>query len=116
MLNEVVQKVVALGIPGLVVVVVIGTTGLTGGAAIVTALAILGGPFGMLGGLAALGLLTLVANAITRFGLDQIAIAVVDGLIKNGHSKNDIWNTINGIPGIFLSRRFKEKCRSYIYR
>ncbi|HQC47392.1 MAG TPA: hypothetical protein PK483_05170 [Candidatus Syntrophosphaera sp.] len=116
MLNEVVQKVVALGIPGLVVVVVIGTTGLTGGAAIVATLAILGGPFGMLGGLAALGLLTLVANAITRFGLDQIAIAVVDGLMKNGHSKNDIWNTINGIPGFLLSRRFKEKCRSYIYR
>ncbi len=116
MLNEVVQKVVALGIPGLVLVVVIGTTGLAGGAAIVAALAVLGGPFGMLGGIAVLGIMTLVANAITQYGLDQIAIAVVDGLMKNGHNKDDIWNTINGVPGILLSRRIKEKCRSYIYR
>ena len=116
MLNEVVQKVIALGIPGLVLVVVIGTTGLAGGAAIVAALAVLGGPFGMLGGIAALGIMTLVADAVTQYGLDQIAIAVVDGLMKNGHNKDDIWNTINCIPGLLLSMRIKEKCRSYIYR
>ncbi|MDD3523691.1 MAG: hypothetical protein PHQ41_03240 [Candidatus Cloacimonetes bacterium] len=116
MLNEVVQKVIALGIPGLVLVVVIGTTGLAGGAAIVAALAVLGGPFGMLGGIAALAIMTLVADAVTQYGLDQIAIAVVDGLMKNGHNKDDIWNTINGIPRLLLSKRIKEKCRSYIYR
>ena len=55
-MDEVIQKVAALGLPGVVLVIVMATTGLTGAAAITTALAILGGPAGMLGGIAILGL------------------------------------------------------------
>jgi len=68
MWNEVVHKVVALGIPGLELSVVIGTTGLAGGAAIVAALAVLGGPFGILGGIAVLGVMTLVAMQKVNMG------------------------------------------------
>ena len=79
-MDKVVQKLVALGIPGLVLLVVIATTGLAGGAAIVTALATLGGPLGMVGGIAALGILGLVADAIAEYGMSKIFAAVVEGL------------------------------------
>ena len=48
--------------------VVIGTTGLAGGADIVAALAVLGGPFGILGGIAVLGVMTLVAMQKVNMG------------------------------------------------
>ena len=78
--------------------VVIATTGLAGGAAIVTALATLGGPLGMVGGIAALGILGLVADAIAEYGMSKIFAAVVEGLVKKGTSKAEIRRKINGYP------------------
>ena len=51
MMDKIVSKVAALGVPGLVLVIAINATGLAGGAAITTALAALG-PGGMKGGIA----------------------------------------------------------------
>ncbi|MCK9308998.1 MAG: hypothetical protein M0P99_01850, partial [Candidatus Cloacimonetes bacterium] len=80
------------------------------------ALATLGGPWGILGGIAALGVMTLIANAIAQFGIDAVAKAVVDGLLKNGMSQQQVIDQIYGVPGIILSKRIKEKCKGYIYR
>lgn len=55
-MDEVVKKVAALGLPGVILVVTMAVTGLTGAAAITAALAALGGPFGMLGGITVLGM------------------------------------------------------------
>jgi len=114
MLDKAVQALVALGIPGLILTVVIGTTGLAGGAATVTALAALGGPFGILGGIAAFGVMVLASSAITKYGLDEIAKAVVRGLRNKGYSKRQIRDQIDGVPSIVLSRTMKEKCKSYV--
>jgi hypothetical protein len=65
---------------------------------IVTALAVLGGPLGMLGGIAALGIMGLVADAVAEYGLSIIFAAVVAGLVKEGHSRADIRRKINGYP------------------
>lgn len=97
-MDKVVQKLVALGVPGLVLVIVIATSGVAGGAAIVTALAVLGGPLGMLGGIAALGILALVADAIAEYGLEKIFGAVVIGLIAKGHSRQQIRQKIESYP------------------
>ena len=43
-MDKIVDKIVALGVPGLVLLVAIGTTGLAGGAAVVAALALARGP------------------------------------------------------------------------
>jgi len=65
-MDELVKKIAALGLPGVILIIVMATTGLTGAAAITTALAILGGPAGMLGGIAVLGLTVLITDGLTQ--------------------------------------------------
>ena len=50
-MDEFVRKAAAMGLPAVMLLVIMGTTGLFGAAAITTALAALGGPAGMLGGM-----------------------------------------------------------------
>jgi hypothetical protein len=97
-MDKVVQKLVALGIPGLVLLVVVATSGLVGGAALVAALAALGGPFGMLGGIAVLGILALVSDAVAEYGMPKIFMAVVKGLLEKGYTKEEIREKISGYP------------------
>lgn len=97
-MDKIVTKLVALGVPGLVLLFVIGTTGLAGGAAIVTALALLGGPFGMMGGIAMMGVMTLVSAAVAEYGLKAIFKRVVSGLVEKGTPKSEIRRTIQGYP------------------
>lgn len=75
-MDEVFRKVAALGLPGVLLVVTMAATGLAGGAAITTALAALGGPFGMIGGIAALGVAGLVAEALSKYGIDGLLTGV----------------------------------------
>jgi hypothetical protein len=75
-MDEVVKKIAALGLPGIILVVTMAATGLTGAAAITAALAFLGGPTGMLGGIAMLGLTGLIADALTKMGLEDLLTAI----------------------------------------
>lgn len=110
-MDKVVQKVVALGVPGLVLVVAIAMSGLAGGAAIVAALAALGGPLGMLGGIGVLGVCALVSDALAEYGLEALASAVVQGLVDKGVSKKEIRKQVNSYP---LSKGLKEKVLAQI--
>lgn len=111
MLDKVVQKLVALGVPGLVLLVVIATSGLAGGAAIVAALAALGGPFGMLGGLGVLGILALVSDAVAEYGLEHVAALVIEGLREQGTSRAEIRRTVASYP---ISQGLKDKILSQL--
>jgi len=51
-------------------------TGLTGAAATTAALAFLGGPAGMLGGIAVLSLTGLIADGLTKVGLEELLTAI----------------------------------------
>ncbi|MBF2007115.1 MAG: hypothetical protein IGS49_17010 [Chlorogloeopsis fritschii C42_A2020_084] len=75
-MDEVVKKVAALGLPGIILVMVMATTGLTGAAAITAALALLGGPAGMLGGIAVLGLTGLITDALAKVSLEDLITAI----------------------------------------
>ncbi len=97
-MDQLVRKLVGFGVPGLVMVIIVGTLGCAGGAAIVAALAILGGPFGMWGGILALGLIALITDGIAKFGLEKILKAVYEGLLEKGESKESIINKIKKIP------------------
>lgn len=75
-MDEVAKKIAALGLPGIILVLTMAATGLTGAAAITAALAFLGGPAGMLGGIAVLGLTGLITDALTKVGLEDLLTEV----------------------------------------
>lgn len=71
-MDQLVDKIAELGVPGLVLLVAMAVTGWAGAAALTTALAVLGGPFGMLGGIALLGILGLIAKGLSDYGFEAI--------------------------------------------
>ncbi len=110
-LDKIAEKIAALGIPGLILAIAIATSGLAGGAAIVVALATLGGPFGMLGGIALLGILVLISNAIATYGAEAVVNKVIANLKTKGLSKEEILKKINSYP---ISMGLKLKAKEYI--
>lgn len=89
-MDRIVDKIAALGVPGLILVAAMAITGWAGAAAITAGLALLGGPFGMLGGIAVLGILGLISQGLTEYGFEEFFRAVVYELRKQGKSKSDI--------------------------
>ena len=90
-------------------------SGLTGGAAIVAALAAIGATVGtgMLGGIAGLGVMVLISSAISRFGSWEIFKRVLKNLKKQGKTKEEILQKIDRYP---IDRDLKLKLRGYIER
>lgn len=108
-MEKIISKVAALGIPGLILVVAMSATGLTGAAALTAALASLG-PGGMIGGIALLGVAGLIAQGLTEFGFDAIFSGVVKELYKRGETKESITVKINNYPvSKSLKRKLKEE-------
>ena len=110
-LDQIVNKIAALGVPGLVLLVVMATTGWAGAAAITAALATLGGPFGMLGGIAMLGILGLIAKGLSDYGAETLVRAVVKKLKEKGMSKGDIEKEVDSYP---ISRILNLKIKDYL--
>ncbi len=110
-MDQIVSKIAALGVPGLVLLVAMAVTGWAGAAAITTALAMLGGPFGMLGGVAVLGILVLISQGLAEYGFEKIFQAVIDELRKKGKSKVDIGREVISYP---ISKDLKSKIIDYL--
>lgn len=104
-LEQIVSKIAALGVPGLVFTIALGATGLSGAAAITAALAALG-PGGIVGGIAFLGVAGLIADAVTTFGVDAILTGVVKELYLKGESKESIKEKVSKYP---ISKKLKLK-------
>lgn len=94
-LDKIVETVASLGVPGLMLLTALGGSGLTGAAAITTALGSLG-PGGMIGGVATLGVALLLVRGISEFGFDAILSNVVKQLYKQGETKETIKQKIEG--------------------
>lgn len=109
-MEKIVSRIAALGIPGLVLIVMIHTTGYAGGMAILLALSSLG-PGGVLGGITTLGVIGLVAQGITEYGFEAVFSDVVDELIRRGESKESILLKIEAYP---ISRSLKRKLREQV--
>jgi len=110
-LDKLISRLVALGMPGLVLVVAVAATGLAGGAAIVAALATLGGPFGMMGAILLLGLLVLISHALAEYGFEAVFTGVLKGLRGKGLTKKQILEKIDSYP---ISLGLKLKLREYV--
>jgi hypothetical protein len=110
-MDQLVDKIAALGVPGLVLMVTMAVTGWAGAAALTTALAMLGGPFGMMGGIALLGILGLISKGLSDYGFEAIFKATVDELKRKGKSKVDIEREVESYP---ISRELKLKINDYL--
>lgn len=105
-LDKIIPKIAALGIPGLVLVVVMVSTGLTGAAAITSALAIMGGPVGILGGLVVLGVAVLLSKGLAEYGFEPIFTGVISELVRKGKTKEEILKSVSEYP---ISQGLKDK-------
>lgn len=109
--DKFVSFLVGLGVPALVLIVAVYAAGVAGGAAIVVALATLGGPLGMLGGIALLGVLVLISKALAEYGFEALFRAVLRGLRDKGSTKEEILKKLNTYK---ISSELKAKLREYV--
>jgi len=110
-MDKLIQKIVALGVPGIILLVAVNVSGLAGAAAITSALALFGGPFGMIGGIGAMGLAVLIMDGISKYGFEKIFEEVVQDLIRKGESKDSIKRKIEGYP---ISKDLKTKLNTLL--
>lgn len=96
-MDTVVNKIAGIGVPGMMLLVAISMTGLTGAAAITAALALLG-PGGMIGGVMTLIVAGTIASALSEYGFDALFKSVVRKLYKNGETKGSIIGKIKKGP------------------
>ncbi|MBS0017459.1 MAG: hypothetical protein KFF72_14105 [Arthrospira sp. SH-MAG29] len=96
-MDEIVRKLAGVGLPAVVLLIAMATTGLTGAAAITAALAMLG-PGGMLGGIVLLGIIGLASDALTKYGLQTLLVEVYWQRIENGESPSKLCSEIDWLP------------------
>jgi hypothetical protein len=109
-MDEFVRKAAALGLPAIMLVIVMATTGLAGAAAITAALAALGGPAGMLGGIALLGIIGLATETLSKYGLEAVLIEIYRQRLQNGNSRSSLCGEIRNLPiSTELKRTLKEE-------
>ena len=82
-----------MGVPGLVLLIAVSTSGYIGATAIVAALSALG-PGGIVGGIVTLGLIGLVAHGLAEYGVDALSSALAKELLKKGENKQSILEKI----------------------
>jgi hypothetical protein len=104
------EIIAGLGIPGLVLVMLMAASPWVGAAAMTASLAALG-PFGMLGGIATLGVLALISRALAEFGIDRVFRAVLIRLKENDKTCEEILEKIEEYP---IFKELKRKLREYI--
>ena len=109
-MDKVAEKIVSIGVPGIMLMVAISMTGLYGAAAITAALALLG-PGGMIGGVVTLLVAGAIASAISEYGFDALFLfrAVIKKMYRNGETKESIRAKIKKGP---WSKKLKTKAIS----
>ena len=113
-MDELINKLAGFGVAGLVLVVVMGVSGFAGAAAITTALAALGEPFGMLGGIAVLAVLGTLSSAVTKYGVDHVAQEVIRKMLRDGRLRSSIITEINNFP--LITDDLRAKLRDFVQR
>jgi hypothetical protein len=103
-LDSIISKIAGLGIPGFVLLAAMSTSGVAGGAAIVSTLALFGGPLGMLGGIGMLGVMVMISSALSQYGVEVLIKRVLAQFIAKGLSKERIARSIAAYP---ISRNLK---------
>ncbi|QLE41858.1 hypothetical protein FD723_16490 [Nostoc sp. C052] len=106
-MDEIVKKLAGLGLPGVILVILTVTSG--GSSATVAAtLTALGGPFGILGGIALLGLITVVGDAVAGSGLE----AIVKAIYKERSKTESVQFLLQEIKGLPITEELKLKLKN----
>ncbi|MDF5719560.1 MAG: hypothetical protein PUP91_03505 [Rhizonema sp. PD37] len=108
-MDELVKKLAGLGLPGIILVVLTASSG-GSSAAVAAALTAVGGPFGIVGGIALLGIITVVGDAIAGFGIEAILKAVYAERSKT-ESVTFLLKEINDLP---ITEELKLKLKDQI--
>lgn len=109
-MDKIVSKIAALGLPGVILLVTMATTGLSGAAAITASLALLG-PGGMLGGIAFLGVIGLISEGLTTYGLEALLINIYETRKLKGEDYFALCKEIDFLP---ISNELKLVVKEYI--
>lgn len=114
-LTDFTRKIAALGTPGIVFLVAMSTTGLAGAAAITSALALLGGPAGMYGGIAILPIIAVAADYLAKYGLEFLIAKVYQRRIdREGKTVEVVVKEISDLK--FIPESTKSKVIDQIYQ
>ena len=105
-LDKIIDKISFLGVPGLVFLIIMSFSPWAGGAAIMSTLSILGGPFGAIVGIGVLLVFSRYGSKISSLGYNKVISMVIDRMKKNGKTKDEIVGEINRFP---ISEELKEK-------
>lgn len=109
-MDDVVKRIASLGLPGVIFVITLATRGVATFLAIPLAVAAFGGPFGIIGGITVLGLVTLVGDALAGFGIDAILSGVYAERRKNEPSAS-LLSEIDNLP---ISDQLKYRLKAEI--
>lgn len=109
-MDEFFRKGASIGLPFIILLITMASTGLAGAAAITAALAMLG-PGGMVGGVILLGMVGLAADMLSKYGLQALLIGIYQQRRSNGESLEKLCNEIKNLP---ISRELKLIIRNEI--
>ncbi|MCG9127596.1 hypothetical protein JT359_08365 [Candidatus Poribacteria bacterium] len=109
-LDRAAEVIAGLGVPGLILMSMIAASPWVGAPAITASLAAIG-PFGMVGGIATLGILVFITRAFTKFGLREFFQAVFIKLLDKGKTIEEIIQEIERYP---ISKELKARLREFI--
>jgi hypothetical protein len=106
-MDEIVKKLAGLGLPG-IILVILTVTSAGSNAAIVGALTALGGPFGIVGGIGLLGLITVVGDTVAGYGIEAVLKAIYNERSKT-ESVRFLLKEIKDLP---ISEELKLKLKN----
>jgi len=109
-MEKIVNMIAGMGVPGIMLMVAISMTGMTGAVAITTALGMLG-PGGMVGGIITLTAAGAIASALSDYGIDALFKAVIKKMYAKGETKESIKKKIE--KGLW-SKKVKAMAVSYL--
>lgn len=110
-IDVIIDKLAPLGVPGLIFLVLMSFSPWAGGAAIMSTLALLGGPFGALAGLGVLGVFSVYGKKISAFGYNKVIYLLVERMKKQGKDAEAIVEEVQNFP---ISEKLKNKINNKI--
>lgn len=110
-MDEFVERLAGIGVPALVFLIIMSTTGLAGAAAITATLALLG-PGGMIGGIITLTVIGAGASVIAKYGYSAIITATCKKIMqKDNLTQEQMCEKIDKSP---ITKGLKEKVKTKI--
>ena len=110
-MDEFVERLAGIGVPALVFLIIMSTTGLAGAAAITATLALLG-PGGMIGGVITLTVIGAGASVISKYGYSAIITATCKKIMqKDNLTREQMCEKIDKYP---ITKGLKEKVKAKI--